>query len=88
MKTLVSILALALAFAVAGPAFAGNVTNAKTAADCAKAGGVWDSRIRRTWFDKLSLWRRAYETKIFDGSRERGPTPEADLASDSPSVRN
>jgi hypothetical protein len=38
------------------------------------------SRIRRTWFDKLSLWRRAYQTKVFDGSREavgRGPTPEA-----------
>jgi hypothetical protein len=38
------------------------------------------SRIRRTWFDKLSLWSRAYQTKVFDGSREavgRGPTPEA-----------
>jgi hypothetical protein len=32
------------------------------------------------WLDKLLLWQRAYETKIFDGHREvvgRGPTPEA-----------
>jgi hypothetical protein len=37
-------------------------------------------RVHRTWFDKLKLWSRAYETKISDGSREvcgRGPTPEA-----------
>jgi hypothetical protein len=37
MKTLVSILAVALARAFTGPAFAGDVTTAKTAADCAKA---------------------------------------------------
>jgi hypothetical protein len=38
------------------------------------------SRVHRTWLDKLLLWQRAYETKIFDGHREvvgRGPTPEA-----------
>jgi hypothetical protein len=45
MKPLVSILVTALALAFTGPAFAGNnVTNAKTVADCAKAGGVWDSK--------------------------------------------
>jgi hypothetical protein len=43
MKGLVSILALALALAFTGPAFAGDVTAAKTEADCSKAGGVWDA---------------------------------------------
>jgi hypothetical protein len=43
MKALVSILALALALAFTGPAFAGDVTAAKTEADCKKAGGVWDA---------------------------------------------
>ena len=38
-------------------------------------------RTRRTLIDRL-MWRRAYLTKIFDGSREvigRGSTPEASL---------
>jgi len=43
MKTLVSTFALALALAFIGPAFAGDVTTAKTQADCEKAGGVWDA---------------------------------------------
>ena len=43
MKTLASTLALALALAFAGPAFAGDVTTAKTRADCEKAGGTWDA---------------------------------------------
>jgi hypothetical protein len=37
-------------------------------------------RARRTWTDKLQLWPRAYQTKIFDNRHEavgRGPTPEA-----------
>jgi hypothetical protein len=44
MKSLVSILALALALAFTGPAFAGDVTAAKTEADCTKAGGMWDAK--------------------------------------------
>jgi hypothetical protein len=40
MKTLISIFAVALALAFTAPAFAGDVTKAKTAADCAKAGGT------------------------------------------------
>jgi hypothetical protein len=44
MKALVSIFALALALAVTGPAFAGDVTAAKTEADCQKAGGMWDAK--------------------------------------------
>ena len=43
MKTLISIFALTLALAFTGPAFAGDVTAAKTEADCTKAGGVWDA---------------------------------------------
>ena len=42
MKTLVSTFALALALAFTGPAFAGDVTTAKNAAD-GKAGGTWDA---------------------------------------------
>jgi len=41
MKGFASILALALALAFAGPAFAGDVTAAKTEADCKAAGGMW-----------------------------------------------
>ena len=43
MKTLLSSLALALALGFAMPAFAGDVTAAKNAADCEKAGGAWDA---------------------------------------------
>jgi hypothetical protein len=43
MKALFSMLALAVALAVTGPAFAGDVTAAKTQADCEKAGGTWDA---------------------------------------------
>jgi len=44
MKTLISTFALALALAFTAPAFAGDVTTAKTAADCEKAGGMWDAQ--------------------------------------------
>jgi hypothetical protein len=43
MKMLVSTLALTLALAFTGPAFAGDVTTAKTQADCEKAGGMWNA---------------------------------------------
>ena len=43
MKALLSSLALALALGFAMPAFAGDVTTAKNAADCEKAGGAWDA---------------------------------------------
>ena len=44
MKTLISMFALALALAFVAPAFAGDVTAAKTQADCHKAGGMWDAK--------------------------------------------
>ena len=43
MKTLISIFAVTLALAFTGPAFAGDVTAAKTQANCQKAGGAWDA---------------------------------------------
>ena len=43
MKTLISAIAVAFALAVAGPAFAGDVSTAKNQADCEKAGGVWNA---------------------------------------------
>ena len=43
MKTLIATFAVALAFAFTGPAFAGDVTKAKTEADCKAAGGMWDA---------------------------------------------
>jgi hypothetical protein len=38
------IVALGLAFVFTAPAFAADVTAAKTRADCTKAGGVWDAK--------------------------------------------
>ena len=46
MKTILSIFALALAFGFTGPAFAGDVSKAKTEADCTKAGGAWDAEAK------------------------------------------
>jgi hypothetical protein len=48
MKTLISMLALALALAVSGPAFAqDDVTKATDKASCDKAGGVWDDTAKK-----------------------------------------
>ena len=44
MKMLVSTLAITIALAVTGPAFAGDVSKAKTEADCQKHGGMWDAK--------------------------------------------
>jgi len=44
MKTFISIFAVTLALAFTGPASAGDVTAAKTYADCVKAGGMWDAK--------------------------------------------
>lgn len=47
MKILISTLAVVLALAFTGPAFAGDVTTAKTEADCQKAGGMWDAATNK-----------------------------------------
>jgi hypothetical protein len=46
MKIFISTFAVALALAFTGPAFAGDVTTAKTEADCQKAGGMWDAKMQ------------------------------------------
>jgi hypothetical protein len=47
MKSVISALAVALAIAFTGPAFAAaDVTTAKTSADCHKAGGAWDAKTK------------------------------------------
>ncbi len=43
MKIFISIFAVTLALTFTGPAFAGDVTAAKTEADCKAAGGMWDA---------------------------------------------
>ena len=48
MKTFASMLALALALAVTGPALAeDDVTKATDKASCDKAGGVWDDTAKK-----------------------------------------
>ncbi len=47
MKTFISILAVTLALAFTGPAFAGNVKAAKTESDCRLADGHWDKMTKR-----------------------------------------
>ena len=46
MKILISTLAMAIALAVTGPAFAGDVSAAKTEADCVAAKGTWNSTTK------------------------------------------
>jgi len=53
MSKLVSmIVALGLACAFTAPAFAADVTKAKTQADCTKAGGTWDA-TSKTYKSKM-----------------------------------
>jgi len=47
MKSIASMIALALALAFTGPALAGDVTKATNAADCEKAGGMWDASTNK-----------------------------------------
>ena len=61
MKTLVSILALALALAFTVPAFAGDVTAAKNEADCAKAGGMWDAKTNTCSEKKMQFLPAHFE---------------------------
>ena len=47
MKALLSIFTLAVGLAFTVPAFAADVTKAKTQADCEKAGGTWDAQTSK-----------------------------------------
>jgi hypothetical protein len=44
LEILISTFAMALLLALTGPAFAGDVSKAKTEADCQKHGGMWDAK--------------------------------------------
>jgi hypothetical protein len=46
-KVVAAVLALGLAVAFTAPAFAADVSKAKTEADCTKAGGVWDAQAKK-----------------------------------------
>jgi hypothetical protein len=45
-KFLSIVVALGLAFAFTAPAFAADVTTAKTRAECHKAHGLWDAKAK------------------------------------------
>lgn len=47
MKTVLSMLVLALALAFTGPVFAQDPTMATDKASCDKAGGVWDDAAKK-----------------------------------------
>jgi hypothetical protein len=47
MKILLSIFALTVGLAFTVPAFAADVTKAKTQTDCEKAGGMWDAKTSK-----------------------------------------
>jgi hypothetical protein len=47
MKTFVSLVALAVAIAVTGPAFAQDAAAATDKASCDKAGGTWDDAAKK-----------------------------------------
>lgn len=53
MKGIISALAVALALAFTGSAFAGDVTAAKNKADCHKAGGMWDAKTNTCGAKKM-----------------------------------
>ena len=46
-KVVAAVVALGLAVAFTVPAFAADVTKAKTQADCQKAGGIWDAKTSK-----------------------------------------
>ena len=74
MKTLLSIFALTLALAFTGPAFAGDVTAAKTEADCVKAGGTWNATTKHVRREKdviLPVCFERYERGVGIGRRPR-----------------
>jgi hypothetical protein len=47
MKAFISTVAIALALAVTGPAFAGDVSKATDKASCDKVGGNWDDTAKK-----------------------------------------
>ena len=53
MKTFISIFAVTLALAFTGPAFAGDVKNAKSEQDCVRDGGTWNDMTKTCPTNKM-----------------------------------
>jgi hypothetical protein len=53
IKTFISTLAVTLALAFTGPAFAGDVTKATDKASCDKAGGKWGDTAKKCSESKM-----------------------------------
>jgi hypothetical protein len=47
MKSIISMMALAFALSLTGPAVAGDVSAATDKASCDKAGGMWDDSAKK-----------------------------------------
>ena len=53
MKIFISIFAVTLALALIGPAFAGDVKNAKSEQDCVRDGGTWNDMTKTCSKNKM-----------------------------------
>ena len=53
MKILIATFAVTLALAFIGPAFAGDVKNAKTENDCLRDGGTWNDSTKTCSKNKM-----------------------------------
>jgi hypothetical protein len=83
VKVYVFTVALAVALAVTGPAFAEDVTKAATKAGCEKAGGMWDAQSYKCAEDSAKMGKA-------EGTHEHSQsTPEHDTQKiDQPERRN
>ncbi len=53
MKIFISIFAVTLALSFAGPAFAGDLKNAKSEQDCVRDGGTWSDMTKTCSKNKM-----------------------------------
>ena len=53
MKIFISIFAVTLVLAFTGPAFAGDVKNAKSEQDCVRDGGTWNDMTKTCSKNKM-----------------------------------
>ena len=85
MKVLVSSVAMAVAIAMVGPAFAEDVTKAGTKAGCEKAGGMWDAQSFKCAEDSAKMGKGEgthehsqstpeHDTKKIDQPERSNPT--------------
>ena len=82
MNSLASMVALAVAIAVTGPAFAQDATKAMTEADCEKAGGMWNAQSYKCAEGSAKMGQG-------EGTQHPQTTPEYDTNKiDQPARRN